>query len=71
MKTWHWIALGIITLISLVLEFVFLADYDSHWWNSIPGFYIIWGFLSCVAIIYISKWIGKLFILSEEDYYDN
>lgn len=70
MKTWHWIALGIITVISLILEFTFLADYDSHWWNRVPGFYIYWGFIGCVAIIYISKWLGKLFILSEEEYYD-
>lgn len=70
MKTWHWIALGVITVISLILEFVFLADYDSHWWNNIPGFYIYWGFIGCVAIIYVSKWLGKLFILSEEEYYD-
>lgn len=70
MKTWHWIALGVLTVISLIAEFTLLADYDSHWWNNIPGFYIIWGFLGCVAIIYISKWLGELFILSDEDYYD-
>jgi low affinity Fe/Cu permease len=70
MKKWHWIALGILTVISLIVEFTMLAGYDSHWWNKIPGFYIIWGFISCVAIIYISKWLGKLFILSDEDYYD-
>lgn len=70
MKTWHWVALGILTVISLILEFTFLADYDSHWWNNIPGFYIIWGFLGCVAIIYVSKWLGKLFIFRPEQYYD-
>lgn len=70
MKTWHWIALGVLTVISLIFEFVFLADYDSHWWNAIPGFYIIWGFLSCAIIIYVSKWLGKLFIFRNEDYYD-
>lgn len=70
MKRWHWIALGILTAISLVVEFTMLADYDAHWWNRIPGFYIIWGFISCAAIIYVSKWLGKLFILSDEDYYD-
>lgn len=70
MKTWHWIALGVLTVISLILEFVFLADYDSHWWNTIPGFYIYWGFLSCVVIIYVSKWLGKLLIFRSEEYYD-
>jgi hypothetical protein len=71
MKTWHWIALGLLTVISLVLEFTYLADYDAHWWNQIPGFYIIWGFLGCVAIIYVSKWLGKLFIFRNEQYYDS
>lgn len=70
MKTWHWIALGVLTLISLILEFVFLADYDSHWWNAIPGFYIIWGFLCCVVVIYVSRVLGKLFIFRNEEYYD-
>ena len=70
MKTWHWIALGILTVISLILEFTLLADYKSHWWNYIPGFYIIWGFISCVLIIYVSKWLGKLFIFKNEQYYD-
>lgn len=70
MKTWHWIALGILTVISLILEFTLLADYKSHWWNYIPGFYIIWGFVSCVLMIYISKGLGKLFIFKNEQYYD-
>lgn len=71
MKTWHWVALGLLTLITLVLEFTVLADYDSHWWDSIPAFYIIWGFISCVLIIYVSKWFGKIFLFRDESYYDN
>lgn len=70
MKKWHWIILGVLTVISLIVEFTMLADYDSHWWNQIPGFYIIWGFIGCAAVIYISKWLGSLFILSDEDYYN-
>jgi hypothetical protein len=71
MKKWHWVALAVLTIISLILEFTFLADYDSHWWNSIPAFYAIWGFLSCIVIIYVSKWLGKLFIFRKENYYDH
>lgn len=70
MKKWHWITLGVLAVISLIVEQTMLAHHNSHWWNAIPGFYIIWGFVSCVAIIYVSKWLGKLFILSDEDYYD-
>lgn len=70
MKNWHWIILGILILISLILEFTYLAEYDAHWWNAIPGFYMIWGFLACITIIYVSKWLGKLFIFKHEQYYD-
>lgn len=70
MKKWHWIVLGVLAVISLIVEFTMLADYDSHWWNQIPGFYILWGFIGCAAVILVSKWLGKLFILSDEDYYN-
>ncbi|MEX0593811.1 MAG: hypothetical protein WD115_03475 [Balneolaceae bacterium] len=71
MKTWHWTTLIILTIGTLIAEFTLLADYDSHWWNSIPGFYAIWGFMSCIIIIYVSKWIGKLFLFRDESYYDH
>ncbi len=71
MKKWHWISLAFITLISLFIEFIFLADHPKeHWWNYIPAFYILWGFAGCVGIIYISKWLGKLFLQKKENYYD-
>lgn len=71
MKKWHWTVLAFLTLISLIVEFVFLTDHPKeHWWSYIPAFYIHWGFVGCVGIIYISKWLGKLFLQKNEDYYD-
>jgi hypothetical protein len=70
MKNWHWILLGSLLIVSLILEFTYLADYDSHWWNSVPAFYALWGGLGAIVLIFGSKVIGKIFILSEEDYYD-
>lgn len=35
------------------------------------GFWAIFGFVSCVAIIFISKWYGHLGIMTREDYYDD
>ena len=37
----------------------------------IPGFWAIFGFVACVAIIIVSKWYGHLGIMTREDYYDN
>lgn len=67
MKRIHWILLGIITVVSFVFE---MTQEPHHWWERIPGFYIYFGFIGCVAIIVISKALGKLFIQKDEDYYD-
>jgi len=39
----------------------------EHWF----GFWSLFGFLSCLAIIFFSKWFGHLGIMKPEDYYDN
>lgn len=70
MKTWHWIALALLTIASLVVEFTMLTGHAKHWWNHIPAFYIIWGFVSCIVIIYFAKTLGNLLLYREEDYYD-
>ena len=70
MKNWHWIVLGILFLITLVLEFTYLADYDSHWWNSVPAFYALFGFVGCIVIIYVAKFIAKNIVNRDINYYD-
>ncbi len=39
--------------------------------NTILAFWSVFGFVSCVAIIFISKWYGHLGIMTREDYYDD
>ncbi len=70
MKNWHWITLGILAVISLIVEFTMVEHHGDHWWSHIPAFYVILGFVGAALIIYISKWLGEFIILSDEDYYD-
>ena len=70
MKKIYWLLLGILFLITLIIDFVYLRDYDSHWWNSIPAFYALYGLVSTVTIIYAGKIIGKNIVNREIDYYD-
>ncbi len=70
MKTIHWLILGIIFVITLALEFTVLAGYDSHWWNAIPAFYAIFGFVMCLALIYSAKFIAKKLLNRDINYYD-
>ncbi len=39
--------------------------------EDLPGFYVIYGFISCVIIVAFSKGLGKLRLLRKEGYYDN
>jgi hypothetical protein len=70
MKNWHWIVLGALAVLSLIIEFTMVEHHGDHWWSSIPAFYIFLGILGSILLIFLSRWLGKLFILSDEDYYD-
>ena len=58
------------------LILIFLIDfriprYEIHFiGDEIPGFWSIFGFVACILIILISKWIGRLGIMQDENYYN-
>ena len=70
MKTWHWILLAVLIAITLVLEFTVLADYKKHWWNHVPMFYGLFGFLGSVVLIFVAKGVGNILITRNEQFYD-
>lgn len=59
----------------LVLALLVLPDLFLHKHTlfsaleAVPGFYALFGFVSCVAIILVSKGLGYL-LKRREDYYD-
>lgn len=70
MKKSHWIALGVLACISVVVDFTMVEHGDEHWWSHIPAFYIWLGLFGSAIVIFVTRWLGNLFILSDEDYYD-
>jgi len=42
---------------------------ETNWWDQVPAFYALFGFLSCVAIVLVSKALGKAWLQRKEDYY--
>lgn len=70
MKIWHWITFLILTMITVLIQV--LGDYKRpNVWDNIPLFYTFYGFIGCTLIIFISKWLGKLLIQKDEDFYDD
>jgi len=71
MKKLRWALLGIVAVISLLGGLATPHD-PAHdaWWNSIPAFFSLFGFIGCILIIFFAKSLGKLFLRKGEGYYD-
>jgi hypothetical protein len=59
-------------IIAIAVGFFIPAGDDEHgfWWSHIPVFFAVLGFIGCIAIIYIAKWLGHYWLQRKEDYYD-
>lgn len=62
-----WVTLALLVVIDLFLP----RPYLHFFWDRIPGFSAVYGFVSCILIIVVSKALGKLWLSKPEDYYDD
>ena len=70
-KRWFYAGLAVVALAEIVLPRVFPAG-ESHFpFEDFPASGSLYGFVSCVAIIVVSKLIGKLWLMRREDHYDS
>jgi hypothetical protein len=50
---------------------LFVSHEEGHFfWERIIGFGAVYGFVSCVLIIVVSKAVGHMGLMKPEDYYD-
>jgi hypothetical protein len=67
-QIWIGIALSVAVLgAGLLLP---MERHHGGWWDEVPLFHGIYGFLGCAVIVIVSKLLGKLFIQKREDHYD-
>ena len=50
-----------------LLELV-VHRHTEHPWEGLPGFYPAYGFVGCVVLVLVAKWMRRL-IIRPEDYY--
>ena len=70
LKRWFYIGLGIVALADIVLPLVVGGGEHHFSFESFPAWGSIYGLISCVAIIVVSKLIGKAWLMRREDHYD-
>ena len=62
-------AFGILGLL-VGVDFI-IPRHEIHFFgDKVPGFWSLFGFISCVLIIVVSKWLGYHWLMRDEDYYD-
>ena len=60
-----------IALIFIIVTDFFIPRHEIHFiGDKIPGFWSLFGIVACIMIILISKWIGHLGIMQDENYYN-
>ena len=59
--------LYIICALLFILDFI-LHRHVTHRWDELTGFYAIFGFVACVALVLIAEQLRKI-LKRKEDYY--
>ena len=70
LKRWFYAGLAAIALSEVVLPRLFHEEPAHFWFEDVPAFGAIYGLVSCVVIIAVSKLLGKLWLARPENYYD-
>ncbi len=70
-KRIFYIVLGAIAIAEIVLPHIFESEEHHFAFEGFPAFGSLYGLISCVAIIVVSKLIGKAWLMRRENYYDS
>ncbi|MDY6935850.1 MAG: hypothetical protein SVZ03_16735 [Spirochaetota bacterium] len=68
-KLFKWIFYLSIAICCL-LGFYFRAEHPHFFWQKIPVYDAVMGFVGCIIIVIVSKALGHNWLQKEEDYYD-
>lgn len=71
LKRWFYVGLAVVALAEIVLPLVFRGGHPHFSFESFPAWGSLYGLISCLAIIVVSKLIGKAWLMRREDYYDS
>lgn len=61
----------VILALTVLIDFVISRHHSYFPWDDIPGFSAVYGFVSCVLIVVVSKALGHFWLERSEDYYND
>ena len=69
-RRWFYVVLGVIALAEIALPRIFPGGEHHFDFEGWPAWGSLYGLVSCVAIILVSKLIGKVWLMRRENYYE-
>ena len=70
MRRWVYTGLAAIALAEAAAPSFVYSDPPHFWFEDLPAWSSIYGFVSCVLIIEVSKFLGKHWLMRSENHYD-
>lgn len=58
-------------LVVLLIGDFFVHQHAFFGWEEWPEFYAVYGFVACVVLVLISKYVLRPLVMRDEDYYDD
>jgi hypothetical protein len=71
MTRWFYAALAACALAEIAVPHLFSADRAHFWFEDVPAWGSLYGLVSCVLIVVVSKLLGKLWLTRPDNYYDS
>lgn len=61
----------LVLVLIVVADFMVFREHAEFLWDRVPGWSAVYGFGSCVLLIFFSKFLGhRCGLMRREDYYD-
>jgi hypothetical protein len=71
LKRWLYAGLAVLAFSEVAVPRLFHTETAHFWFEDLPAWGSIYGLVSCVVIIVVSKLLGRLWLLRRENYYDS
>ncbi|HEB71701.1 MAG TPA: hypothetical protein ENI77_03675 [Nitrospirae bacterium] len=59
-----------ISLVLLIVADFFVPKHADFPWESFPSFYATYGFVACVGLVLVAKYVLRPLVKRDENYYD-
>jgi hypothetical protein len=70
MRRRFYMILAALALSEIVVPRLFHSEPADFWFEDLPAWGSIYGLISCIVIIKVSKLLGKMWLARPENYYD-